>query len=225
MSDQTSRYNVALTLALGAAILAAPAVAQANPTVRSWTIPVADGDPIPTPIPILFRSAHSSSVLAATRNAPTEPDVQVEKQFSTSLHLDKAAVAGPAGALHPVLTITNTSSSVLNYTRGGLGCIWQILDKSGTVVYDSSKGKLIPHFMMLRHLEPGQTDTYTGAIALKDNDGRPLTPGQYTLRAKPWTSLSITADMPFAISRTNEQAKHAMMSPKSHSETFALRAH
>jgi hypothetical protein len=225
MSDQTSRYNVALAFALGAGILAGPLSAQANPTVRSWTIPVVDSDPVPTPLPIMFRSAHSSSLLAATSSVPAEQDPQIGRQYTASLHLEKAIVGRPAGALHTVLTVKNTSPSVLNYTRGGLGCVWQILDKSGTVLYDSSKGKLIPHFMMLRHLEPGQTDTYTGVIPLKDNDGRALASGQYTLRAKPWTSLSITADMPFAIAKTNEQEKHEKIFSKSHSGTFALRAH
>lgn len=180
----------------------APKTAFAQASMKPWIIPVSDGDPMPSPLPVFIHNAHTAQLREVGEGGShfqgkaTAP----AGQYSADLTLDRSRFASSADtSLHPTLTLTNTGDTEIKYTEGGLRCDWQILNAQGTAVYDYAHGRMIPHFILIRRLAPGKSELFTAQIPLKDNDGNALPAGRYTLRAKPSIGLSFSVDNTFTI--------------------------
>ena len=204
---------LAVTLAGSAQIL--PRTAQADAEVHAWIIPTASGDPMPKPLPMRTNTRYAHRVLSAALKDNTsstaadgapgaaQPVAIVQGSagspsgglYRIALGIDRGRTEWPSGsAINPTLTFTNIGSSDLAYSEGGLGAVWQIARQDGHVVYDSARGKLIPHFLIRRRLAPGQSQVFTAQVILKDSGGRLLFPGTYILRGRPGIGLGTSVE-------------------------------
>ncbi len=189
----------------------APKTAFAQTSMKPWIIPVSDGDPEPSPLPVFVHNTRSSQQLREIGDDPSRFQGKTSDpgtgRYSADLTLDRAHFSAAAGAsLHPTVTLTNTGEVEISYTEGGLRCGWQILNAQGAVVYDYARGRMIPHFVLIRRLPPGKSEVFTAQIPLKDSEGNALAPGRYTLRAKPSVGLPFSVETAFTIGDNTQQA-------------------
>jgi hypothetical protein len=210
--------SVLIALCASAALGAGKDAAfQQNGPVRSWVVPVAADDPSPTPLPVRITPASAQQSLSRALDAGTMAPVPLSAsrrrrmaaseshvtlpsgECALSLSLDHARVPSEAASLRASVRIVNTGSSTVTYTQSALSCICQIVGGDGRVLFDSSRGRLIPHFIMIRHLAPGQSATIAEAVPLRNQDGERLPPGSYTLRARVTIGQPVTLESPFTV--------------------------
>ena len=125
--------------------------------------------------------------------------------FGVCLMLDKPTYAIPAtqnslSHLHATLTLFNHTETPLSLSIGGQLYNWQILDANGQVVWDYAKGRLFPHYRRIVTLQHSEL-SYTDDLPLQNQDGTPLAPGNYQLRATLPHILNASATVGFTITR------------------------
>jgi len=210
---RTVTAAIAIACAGSALILSMPA--HANEELGAWTIPAVADDPAPHPLPIRTNTKYAHRVLSAalkdkapravTDVAPDDAQQVAITQgsidspsgglYSLALGTEKGATHWPSGStVNPTLTITNIGFSDLVYAENGLGAVWQIERQDGKVVFDSARGRIIPHFRLRHRLAPGQSQVFTAGFDLKDYGGHPLPAGQYILRGRPGNGLGISVE-------------------------------
>ena len=99
------------------------------------------------------------------------------------LKLDRVTYPAGSGHVHATLTLFNHSGAPLTFTETGRQYEWQVRDDAGNVVWDYARGRRFPHWARIRTVPEGGQAVYSYDVPLQRQDGTPLPPGRYTLRA------------------------------------------
>ena len=93
------------------------------------------------------------------------------------------STGGTPSSMQATYTVSNPTHDSITYPQRGLAVDWKIADSHGVVVYNANLGKITPHVIAMRILGPGEHQDYTSTVSLQDQNGAPLTSGNYVLQA------------------------------------------
>jgi len=141
-------------------------------------------------------TAMATSGLAMVRKAPATGSAAPTAAkpltgIGVAMSLDCITVKS-GGTVRVTLTMFNRTKTPVQYLEHGFPVRWQIEDASGAVVYDFLKGKMLPHFVIVRSLTGDVV--YKQDLAMKDDSGTALKPGVYTIRGHVANNLGLEAE-------------------------------
>ena len=107
---------------------------------------------------------------------PPEPPADTPSPVDLSFSVDRVVTSGEPVALS--LRVTNPSSETVEWETGLPIADFEVL-RDGVVVWRWSAGQAFPRILLQARLGPGETQTYQEAWPVADNDGQPVSPGEY----------------------------------------------
>jgi hypothetical protein len=144
-----------------------------------------------------FAGGHTAKLIHAIVNGIEYKRIEYTGGYSVGLNIDKITYTLTENRMPPVppegppqrpdtlkvkMKIENETSETVTFTHSSSQEYdFIIRDESGTEVYRWSSDKAFLTVIVKRTLGPGESLVYEEAIELRDNDKKPIEPGNYTI--------------------------------------------